>query len=328
LLYIIIGIIAILIVIFLIKHILFNPWLNSIINIVGFIALIVLVWNTPYKAASVVFVIAIIDCIRDILLADELYTSVSDEIDKTYAKKSILGILTLGLARVVFLLVLVPRSYIKASADVIKAWESGCPIIPCAKSWRSNYYYYYGKKIKSLKEQGLLVSNEETMRSEMKKSNARLNKMYPEKLLGKIADAVAGDKEMKQRRNDARKKISFDSNIAYINSEIYKKYPQAITEAMTKRSVCSPEDIKNFEELKTLHLNEPLGAGGNTTWAVYFIIQALQPLVESGEFSDEILNDNDALDNHAYQYVKSEVQMNSIDGNANPLLALEDDDDD
>lgn len=60
-----------------------------------------------------------------------------------------------------------------------------------------------------------------------------------------------------------------------------------------------------------------------TEWAVYFIILALQPLVESGEFTDDILNDNDVFDNHAYQYLNSKVQLNSIDADNDPRFALD-----
>ncbi len=84
-----------------------------------------------------------------------------------------------------------------------------------------------------------------------------------------------------------------------------------------------PMDIKDFDELKSVYLDKKYG--GKTTWVVYFIIMALQPLVESGEFTDEMLNDNDVLDNHAYQYIKSKVQMKSTDADSNPLFALDDD---
>lgn len=89
--YLIIAIIVIALAIFLLKHILFNPRLNSVLNIIGFAALIVLSWNTVYSSAIIIFVIAIIDCIRDIVLAEDIYEDVDIAIDPLYAIKSILS---------------------------------------------------------------------------------------------------------------------------------------------------------------------------------------------------------------------------------------------
>ncbi len=331
--YIIIGIIAIVVVVIVIKYLigailylLFNPRLNSVINIIGLIVLIVLVWNTNYRAASIVFGIAIIDCIRDIKLADKLYESFFDPV---YVKKSLLTIFTLGLARVIFLFIIVPGYSHKASSDIKKALDEGLPMKYYESrkdEFVSNYWYFYGKKLAELSENGTVISNAKTLHEEMAKSKERLEKMYPKKLMGKIVNAVAGSKEMKQMRDNAQNQIKYNRGKAYLSAEAFKKIPQAITDAMSKRSLCSAAEIKDFKELKCLHFEEKID--NDTQWAVYFIIMALQPLVESGEFTDEIVNDNDVLDNHAYQYIRSEVKVNSIYGNANPLLALEDDDDD
>ncbi|MBD5140940.1 MAG: hypothetical protein HDT25_05945 [Ruminococcus sp.] len=321
--YIIIAIIVIALIVFLLKHVLFNPRINSVLNIVGFIALIVLSWNTPYRSAVIIFAIAIIDCIRDIVLAEDLYEDIEISIDPLYAIKSILSILTLGLIRVIFLLIFVPCVSLAASSAINRKLKSGYPFIE-ESSRGSNYSYFEERKIDKLKARGKIVSNEETLKSEMRKSRARLDKLYPEKFVGKVIDVVAGDKDMKKRRKDAESRIN-NSGGAYISKETFEKYPQALIEAMSQRSVCSPSDIKDFEELRSFHFNEQC-AGDGQKWAVYFIIQALQPLVEIGEFTDDILNDNDVLDNHAYQYVRSNVQMASIDGDNDPRLALDDDD--
>ena len=322
---IIIAIILIALLIKLLKHILFNPRVNSAISIIGFIALIVYLWNKPYKLALVVFAIAIIDCIRDIVLAEYLYDDVEISIDPLYAIKSILSILTLGLFRAIFLLIIVPCISHSVSSKINKTLNSGYPLEHIEKSYSSNHFEYFkAKKIEKLEEKGLIVSNEETMKKEMAISRERLDKLYPQKILGKIVETVAGDKDMKKRRKDAENRIN-TSGKAYISKKVFDKYPQAITDVMSQKSVCSPLDIKDFAELKSFHFYEKFD-GGSQKWAVYFIIQALQPLVENGEFTDDILNDKDVLDNHAYQYIKSELQMKSTDADSDPRFALDDDD--
>ncbi len=238
--YIIIGIVAICIIVFFVKHILFNPRVNSVICIIGFIVLIVLVWNTQYRAASIVFAIAIIDCIRDISLAEELYETPDIEIDKVYAAKSILGILTLGLARAIYLLIIVSHSYFKASSDVNRILKSGCPFRSTIDSNEENYNYFYKKRVDKLIEEGKVVSSYNTFEDELSKSYKRLNKLYPKKFFAKLIDKVAGNEEMKKKRNDASNHYEKDrAPYVCINTEIFNKFPQAITEAMSKRSTCS-----------------------------------------------------------------------------------------
>lgn len=320
--YLIIAIIVIALAIFLLKHILFNPRLNSVLNIIGFAALIVLSWNTVYSSAIIIFVIAIIDCIRDIVLAEDIYEDVDIAIDPLYAIKSILSILTLGIIRVIFLLIVVPCISLKASSAINRKLRSGYPLEYYGKC-ENQYDYFIERKINKLEKKGKIISNEETMKSEMKKSRARLDKLYPEKFIGKVIDTVAGDKEMKKMRKYAESQIN-NSGKAYVSKETFEKYPQALIDVMSKRSKCSPADIRDFEELKAFHFDKQCEGDGRK-WAVYFIIQALQPLVESGEFTDEIISDKDVLDNHAYQYVNSMVQVNSIDGDNDPMFALDDD---
>lgn len=320
--YIFIVILVIVLVVFLVKHILFNPRLNSALSI---IALVVLSIKLHNGLVYVLSVIAIIDCVRDILMAEILYEEIEEDIDRTYAIKSILSIVTLGIARVVFILIIVPYFSFSASSDIKRKMKAGYPFAGSCDSGckqnQPNYVIYYYMKIEKLLKQGKLVSNERTIKSEDWKSRARLDKLYPKKIKGKIVDVIAGDKSMKERRKNAENRINSTSdNIAYISADALNKYPQIITDAMSRRSVCSPNDIKDFEELKSLHFDEKIN--GSTQWAVYFIILALQPLVEKGEFTDETLNDNDVFDNHAYQYVHSQVQLKSTNADEDPRFAL------
>ena len=321
---IIVAIVAIAIVIALIRHVLFNPKLNSVLTIIGLGALCVVWRDFPiFGYLVVISLIAAIDCIRDIALANELYEDVNDEIDRAYAVKSILSIFTVGHARVIFILIIVPVISLKASSDVKNKMLSGYPLEHISKSKHGNYNYFYRKKIRKLCETGELISNEKTRTGEMKLSRERLDKLYPEKLIAKLVDAVAGDKDMKQRRKDAEQRISADTGIAYVTAADFKKYPQALIDVMSQKSMCSPIDIKDFKELKSLHFDTAID--GSTDWAVYFIILALQPLVEKGEFSDDPVNDKDVLDNHAYSYSQSTKQIASVDGDNDPRFALDKD---
>lgn len=319
---IIVAIFALAIVIALIRHVLFNPKLNSVLTIIGLGALCVVYRDfSVFGYLLVISLIAVVDYIRDIVLAEELYEDVNDVIDRAYAVKSILSIFTLGHARVIFILIIVPIISAVASSDVKKKMYSGYPIKPVPSNAHGNYNHFYRKKLKKLCETGELVSNEKVRAKEKKLSRERLDKLYPEKFLEKVIDMVAGDKEMKQRRKDAEKHINSSAGIAYVTAAAFKKYPQVLIDVMSQKSMCSPADIKDFKELKSLHFDKEIN--GSRDWAVYFIILALQPLVEKGEFSDYPVNDKDVLDNHAYSYSKSTKQITSIDGDNDPLFALD-----
>lgn len=331
--YVIIAIIVIGIIILLGKHVLFNPRVNSIIGIICYILLISLAWRREIGISIIAIIlisIAIIDCIRDIIIAENYYEDIEIAVDKLYMIKSLTSILTLGFARVIFLLVVGPLLSYSVSSDVKRKIQSGYPLphSSCYSRLEAKNYYY-AKRIDRLEKEGAVISNIKTVNSEAKIRRKKLDSLYPEKLLAKMADMVAGDKDMKAKRKEAEAKLnsySLKKCYAYLSSSTFERLPQLLSEVMSKKPPYSVSYIKNFEELKALNLTISFVSydNKNTDWSEYFIIQALQPLVSDGTFQDFDWNDNDPFDNHVYQYTKSVVQMKSIDGDTDPLFALDD----
>ena len=329
--YIIIGILVIGVIITLGKYILFEPRVNSIISIIYFLWFAITELKVGDWFPIILISIAMIDCVRDIIIAKDYYADIEIEIDKMYKIKSLSSIFTGGLVRIIFLLIVEPYLSFSVSSDIKKRMEQGYPL-PYSSDYSSLQAknYYYEKRILELVEKGELISNIKTVDSESKVQRKKLDDLYPEKILDKIVDMIAGDKDMKENRKRAERRLQINSikkNYAYLRTDMFDMYAKLISEVMANKGCYSVLDIKKFEELKELNLMMPIVDNyneKNSTWSNYFIIQALQPLVVDGVFSDSDFNDNDVFDNHAYQYVKSTVMMPSIDADNEPRLALDD----
>lgn len=344
--YIIIFIIALLVIIFLGEQILFNPKVNAVISIIitgisiGFL-IMYFKENATDKTVDIIsmgillvpMIIILIDCLRDIILAEKCYKDINVGIDKLFMVKSLLSLFTFGFARIVFLFIIGPIISCMVSWEIKMRIKKEEPL-PCSTHFSKLEMknYYYKKRVEKLENKGILVSNIKTVESEAIVRRKKLEKLYPEKLVAKIVDMVAGDVELKNKRKNAEAKLSswsLEKNYAYLKKEVFSQFPQLIIEAMEERGYCSVSDIKNFEELRSLKLEDPifLAAYNNksTEWGEYFIIQALQPLVVDGTFEDNDFNDSDVFDNHAYHYTKSLKSMPSIDGDSDPRFALDDD---
>jgi hypothetical protein len=318
-LYVILGLIALGIIIALAKHVLFNPRVNSVLSIIVFF------FGFAYAGISwVLYAIVVFDCILDIVNAKRYYEDISDEIDKLYLTKSLTSLVTLGIARIVFLLIVNPILSHSVKSDIKKRLTANHPL-----PYESEYSnlkkknYYYSKQIRKIYKNGVIVSNIETVDTEARISRIKLNNSYPEKLIGKLVDMVAGDKEVKRNREVAEqwlRQSSLQEQYAYINSQLFNQYPILITDAMAKRGCLSPRDMRDFEELEPLNLTLSLGSGAG--WSEYFIIQALSPLVADEEYEDNSFSDN-PLENHQYRYSKSSKNMPSIDADNDPLFALD-----
>jgi len=78
------------------------------------------------------FLIPVIDCVRDILIAPKYYELYENQLDKLYVVKSLTSIFTFGLARSVFLLVVHPFIAYSVRRELKKnsAIESALTIIP------------------------------------------------------------------------------------------------------------------------------------------------------------------------------------------------------
>lgn len=337
----IIGLFVILIVLSLafslVKHVLFNPVVNSII--VGLLYLFALIctisgsyiiiketgdFKNLVGGSFLIIVVSLVlfDCIWDIAHAKHYYIDIEWRIDKEFALKSLSSIPTLGLSRLFFVCIVRPIRSIQTLLYIKKEIRDGYPLL-------NGGDYYKMKWIRRLEKKGVIISNIETVTNEAKIRQEKLEALYPKKTLEKVADMVAGDKTVKEKRKDAEKRLRTESLAicyAYIGVDVFEQYPKLIMEVMSEKGRHSVADIKKFEELKPLHLTVPFHGinGKNTEWSEYFIIQALKPLVAEGIFEDDDLNDNDVFDNHAYRYTESKVAMKCIDADNDPLLALDD----
>lgn len=328
---IIIAIFIIGLVIVLAKYVLFHPRVNSVLTIIGIIAFAATQDATPY---ATLLLLSVADCIRDIVIAPKYYeTDVAEECDKLYKIKSLVSLFTLGMARPVFLFIVGPCISFSVKSEIDGKLSAGEPLLIGEPYDLKAKNYYYKKHLDKLAGSGNIVSNQNTVNSETDIRHKRLEKLYPEKLIMKIVEAVSMDeasKKSKALRKLAEEKLA-DNNIrksyAYISSDVFRKYPSAIAKAMSEKSFISSKDIPKLDKLQSLCCNAPLTMNGrnvgNDDWCEYFIIQALEPLVAKGEFVDETFSDKDPLDNHAYSYAKSEKKMASINADSNPLLALD-----
>ena len=334
--YIVIGLIVIGIIFALAKFILFNPRANSIISLIGF-TILYFYAVSKYNDASFIFFLIIIDidCIRDIVLAYKYYdyVDVGSDADKFYIIKSIVSLLTLGVARILFLIIVNPIIHLNAKSIIKGKISAGSPLPAdkCGKNQQVNYYY--AKELNKFSARAELVSNKSTVDSEIKIMRKRLDAMYPSKFLMKVADFFAGDKDMKEKRKNAEQMLSSDAlkeYYAYLPSRVFGNYQQTLINAMSDKTTLSVEDIKKLPELAAINANVPLDSqnGRNSDyWSTFFIVMALSPLIQTGEFEDLDCNTKDPIDIHSYHYTRSTKQMISVNANDDPSLALDDDDD-
>ena len=253
------------------------------------------------------YIISLIDCVRDIILSKDYYEDLDIHIDEFFAAKSLLNLVCSisfsFIVRPIFLLIITPYIYFYVSVHIKKKIELGHPLyhrIPNRKI--KAYNYYYRKQLNKLKREGKVISNELTILNEARIS---LNKQIN---LNRYDDAPPEDNLAK----------------AYLSSAIFAKYPDRISEIMSQKGVVPLREIKFFDELKDLNCTIPIYFNGNRSisWSDYFIIQALDQLVAKGIFEDLDLSDN-VYDNHAYRYTQSKVKMLSIDANSDPRFALD-----
>lgn len=336
-----VGIFALSFVIALGALILFHPQVNAVLSLAFFLFYLWLYVTMPTPVPGVLFLflgLMILDCIHDIVLYKRYYRKfdTSDDtiytFDKLFVIKSLTSLLTGGYARPIFFLVVGPLLSRSTAVDIQRKLQAGKPLPDSSlysKLQAKNYYY--AKQIGKLEQSGAVTGNSATVTSEAVVRREKLKKLYPQKMMAKLTDMVAGDKTVKENRDRAEKELqpqALKSCCAYLGTSVFEKFPQRITDVMADKGCYSATQIKDFEELKDLPLMVPLGTDrSNVAWSEYFIIQALQPLVAEGIFEDNDFNDNDALDNHAYRYIKSTKPMPSQSPETNPLLALDDDDD-
>lgn len=306
------------------KTIFFSPRVNSVLTIVVTVCLLIsdssLLSEKLQPLFHVLWVLCIIDCIRDILVAESYYKC---DIDPLYTTKSILSIFTLGMCRGFFLLIVGPAMHYSEKKALLEAVNSGGPVSPCrpGDSLRAQEHYY-DQELEKLVQSGAVISNEDTLRREEAISQKRLDKLYPKKFSERIVESVTKDgKEAKARRSQAEAEIhDLHWSRTYLGKAAFARLAETVKEAMKDRGPLSPIDIAQLEEMTPFTRSGRFGY----RWCEMFIVQALDPLVKKGEFEDNPNNDNDPLDNHTYWYKKSTKQMASHDLSGDPRFALDD----
>ena len=163
--------------------------------------------------------------------------------------------------------------------------------------------------------QGVLLSNESTIKEEKRISSEKLEKMYPKKFLAKAAEFFVGDKETIDKRERAEKEIAvMEEKVSYITKEGFQKFSAKAEEFLRQVSSMSPRD---FIEMKfPQYKQSPPGVE-------FFLIEAFDSGVKTGKIVDESKDDY-PMENHAYRHTESSVQV--VSRNGNKELALDDDD--
>lgn len=294
-----------------IKTILFGPKVNSILTIILLVCFLIADFSELgdgiQPLLKVLWILSILDCIRDILLADSYYRY---GVDRLYAVKSVLSLLTLGLVRGVFLFVVGPLMHRSVTQELRKTVDSGQRVSPHYRKGLRAEDYYYDKELEKLVQSGELVSNEETLRRELAISKERLKKLSPQKIKDKVVDAVAGEEEAKRLRANAEKQLSRLSDArAYLTQSTIDRLGATAAEALKNKGSLSAEAIVRLKQLASFHSPQET----DSWWLQMFLIQALAPLVENGTLEENRLSDNDPLDNHVYRHTQSKKDMKVID---------------
>lgn len=294
------------------KAILFGPRVNSILT--AFLALYLIFSNTPlftggFKLPSrVLWMLCILDCIRDVMVAEDYYDSC--DLDPLYVTKSISSIFTLGMSRGFFLLLVGPILHHSVKQSLRDAVEGGRPIYSCSSKKLKAQKYYYKRELECLLNNEELVSNEKTLQEEVARAEKKLDKLYPKTLMATIIDTVAGDDEVKkQRERNQRALSSLRFSQAYLGKAAFGQIAPATVEAMRDKGSLCVADMLQLKEL------EHFRSAGEA-----FMVQALRPLVENGTFLDEDISD-DPLESHAYLYAQSSKRRKAIDASSDPRFA-------
>ena len=334
------AIIAIIILYFAGKYLLFHPKVNSIVFLI-LIAIAVTLRPALIQfnfISGLLLFLNVVDCIHDFVIANDYYDDISDNIDSSFAIKSlsIIALILLGwflwnrnlifalLPRAIFICLVFTSERATVKNDVNDKMIVGYPL-PYNK-WLYNsskkICYHYNIIVKALFDSGALVANVEVVEEEFNKSNKKLEEIYPKRFIEKVFYVF--NKEEKEKIKQIKNKLSDTAasrRTAYISSAFYEQYSSKIAKALKERNApFSPWKIKEFIELKELNLTVPNGQGQNIEWSEYFIIKSLKQLVEKGVINDYNISDN-PLDNHVFG-----VHMKSRNLSNDPRFAIEDDD--
>lgn len=338
---IIIGLAVIKYILYGIFAVIVEPHLNALGTIAFIIFMIVKVPIGSRELLIALYLIPFLDCIQDLVISHH-FKDGADTISNYSMSKGFITLFTAGLARIVYFLIVLPKIRLRASSSLKEQLEAGGEIV-CPDYGKSSWVpmrYYFMIHVDDALKMGTLKSSVRVAQFEERRRSEKLEALYPKKFLEKMTEKFGGNKEIQELRDKTEEKIKEmrkkdSGHLDYLPTVTYEKLPSLIGEAMAAKSFCPLAEIKYFPEVQSLGLTEPLSeverveAGyerPRDMWLNHFIVMALEPLVQSGDFEHGDFNDRDPLDNHAYRYTKSTKAMVSQSPETNPALALDDDD--
>ena len=356
--------IAIVILYFCIKYVLFHVKINSVVCLLMYIgltvAIIVANQRAPLQLGIIFWILLLLniaDCIRDLVVADEYYENISDEIDKLFAVKSVsTAVIIIGI--VIFLFVvgclplrggqnasfrpyinllyipLIPRAFfflviyrfqktrvLQAINEKIKN-DAPLPSLSWCFSNSKSAQYYYKTLMSTMSKSLDLVSNDAVVNREWNASRAKLDAKESKKLKDKIVMNLTqeGKKALAAMDYADNELNCYGSYKAAISRDVYNRYAEEILPVLkAKNGAFSPGDIKAFPELKHLNFYQSNGMVSNSKWADFFIIGILQEYAKNGLINQYDFSDK-PLENHQYG-----VSVKSRNASDDPRLALDDD---
>ena len=244
------------------------------------------------------------------------------------------GLSFMILPRVVFLLIMRPYVYFKARKYIRRKMKKGYPLHRYNNSYelktKPGYgppaSFHYRRRINRLVEKGKLVSNGEVLRDEYRRSRRKQDDKLPQTTFAKLVYKLPlkANKEAKaQWQSDEWDITAYDQEVL-LCARFFEKFHKRIAEVMMGKGKHSPHSIKEFKELSDLNLK--VSFNGDTKWSEFFLIKALDRLVEEGVFEDhyEEFGIQSSTINHVYGHKQSQTQMKSRDASDDPRLALDD----
>ncbi len=193
----------------------------------------------------------------------------------------------------------------------------------CDRRWREYFIIFI---MQPLLSEGIILSNEKCINEEYDRIKKKLEDAYPKKPLVKLAENITqeGRQAIAERKQAEREFFARERFYTYIDSNFYKNCKRKVLEALSEKATMVLRRIVELDELAFLKILQEEDSGLNQRWREHFIIFVMQPLVQEGSIREEDCLDG-IWDTHQYGLVNGKAKL-SRNGNANPLLIIDDDD--
>lgn len=302
------------------------PSINSVVTIIidtGLIAAL-LQWQELSDVLKGIFIvvisIALLDCLRDLMMADKYYYFDADGIaEKFFIKKSVWSFFTLSGARAVYFLFICPfiaieaRQYVKVTMKEDKLVSS----FPQSFGYRD---YHIQKYVTRCLAKHKIYENRSTVIANTQKSGEKIDRSKPKKFLPKVAELFTSD----GRYNRRQRKYNEETNAyerqawVYIDGDYYMKCMKTFYEFMSEQGMLSIVDI--VKGLKNAHLIDDIRNKPDAE-IKFFVADILDVLVYMKKLEEADVSD-DVFDNRQYKHPKGKVTV------SRDISSLMDDDDD